>query len=186
MYGYNDPTILFLHESEQTFSGRLAMKRNTCGCTAISFDLSKILAASATSSNINLQYFPIIWSVSKLPHDAYMLVSLKETIGGGALVVGMNGIVHINQRAHYSLSLNDFFVNDPEAAVQAPDKSQHTLFFDTVVYLFLSKSRVLFSLKNGDLYVLHIFPSGSSVRKLILTKAKTSVPASCVSFAHVN
>jgi cleavage and polyadenylation specificity factor subunit 1 len=180
LYGYNDPTILFLHETEQTWCGRLATKRNTSTCTAISFDLSKILTASANFTPVNLTHFPIIWSVSKLYHDSYMLVPLKEAIGGGALVVGMNGIVHVNQRAHYGLSLNDFCVNDPEAAIQTPDKSPHTLFFDTSAFLFLAKNRILFSLKNGDLYVLHLFHAGSAVRKILLSKTKTSVPASCI------
>ena len=85
--GYNEPTILFLHENEQTWSGRLAAKSNTSTVTAISFDLFR-------------KYYPKIWSVDSLPHDCYKLIPLQESVGGGALVLGMNSLIHINQCAH--------------------------------------------------------------------------------------
>ncbi|KAL0476299.1 cleavage and polyadenylation specificity factor subunit 1 [Acrasis kona] len=163
-----------------TWCGRLAQKRNTCGVTAISFEMSKILQASASGATLQPSQTQTTWNINKLPHECYMLLALKEKVGGGALILGTNSIIHVNTKATYGLSLNDFAVDDPESACQALDKSNYILFLDTAAALFLSKNRILISMHNGDMYVMHIFNQANSVRQILLVKTKTSVPASCM------
>jgi hypothetical protein len=77
------------------------VKRNTCTLTAVSLELNRE-----------------IWRVEHLPYDCYKLIPIREAIGGGAVVIAHNSILHVNERANYGLSLNDFApVNDTEVQV---------------------------------------------------------------------
>jgi len=164
---YNEPTILFLHENEQTWSGRLAAKSNTSSVTAVSFDLFR-------------KYYPKIWSVGSLPHDCYKLIALEESAGGGALVVGMNSIIHINQCATYGLSFNDFAMSNPNLSINFKSFDGPGIFFDTASCVFISPDRILVSLKDGELYVMQLDGGGSRVNNITMKKSTTTAAASCM------
>ncbi|EFC40480.1 CPSF A subunit [Naegleria gruberi] len=165
--GYNEPTILFLHENEQTWSGRLAAKSNTSTVTAVSFDLFR-------------KYYPKIWSVGSLPHDCNKLIPLQEDVAGGALVIGMNSIIHINQCATYGLSFNDFAVSNPNLSINFNTFDGPALFFDTVAYTFIARDKLLVSLKDGELYTMYLESGGSRINNINIKKTSNTTPASCM------
>lgn len=77
----------------RTFSGRIAVRQDTCAMVAISL-------------NIQQRVHPIIWSVSNLPFDCYQAVPVKKPLGG-TLIMAVNSLIYLNQSIPpYGVSLN--------------------------------------------------------------------------------
>eukprot|EP00818_Percolomonas_sp_WS_P008347 CAMPEP_0117450502 /NCGR_PEP_ID=MMETSP0759-20121206/8501_1 /TAXON_ID=63605 /ORGANISM="Percolomonas cosmopolitus, Strain WS" /LENGTH=1476 /DNA_ID=CAMNT_0005243025 /DNA_START=193 /DNA_END=4620 /DNA_ORIENTATION=+ len=168
LYGYSEPTLLILHENIQTWSAQLTRRANTVSCTAVSLGIER-------------NQYPIIWTVKALPHDSYRLVPLRQPVGGGALVVGHNSLIHVNQRAQYGLSTNDFALMEichPEQmAVHLEVQEDITLFLEVVSFAFIATNVLALSLRSGELYLAHIFGNANTIQKIILKKAKSTVVA---------
>lgn len=62
----------------------------------------------AVSLNLGQRQHPRIWSVDKIPSDAFRLVALPVSKGGGALVISPNSVIYFNQNARYGISVNEF------------------------------------------------------------------------------
>ncbi|XP_071645490.1 cleavage and polyadenylation specificity factor subunit 1-like [Temnothorax longispinosus] len=93
LHGYYEPTLLILYEPVRTFSGRIAVRQDTCAMVAISL-------------NIQQRVHPIIWSVSNLPFDCYQAVPVKKPLGG-TLIMAVNSLIYLNQSIPpYGVSLN--------------------------------------------------------------------------------
>ena len=69
LYGYYEPTLFILTESNRTWVGRYAIKKDTCNSVAISL-------------NLHQKTHPIIWPVDKLPSDCLRCVAVPPPIGG--------------------------------------------------------------------------------------------------------
>lgn len=69
LYGYYEPTLFILTESNRTWVGRYAIKKDTCNSLAISL-------------NLHQKTHPIIWPVDKLPSDCLRCVAVPPPIGG--------------------------------------------------------------------------------------------------------
>ncbi|KOC67340.1 Cleavage and polyadenylation specificity factor subunit 1 [Habropoda laboriosa] len=82
LHGYYEPTLLILYEPVRTFSGRIAVRQDTCAMVAISL-------------NIQQRVHPIIWSVSNLPFDCYQAVPVKKPLGG-TLIMAVNSLIYLN------------------------------------------------------------------------------------------
>lgn len=175
LYGYSEPTLLILHENTQTWSAKLHDKVNTVCCTAVSLGIER-------------NQYPIIWTVKSLPHDSYRLVPLKKSIGGGAIVIGHNSLIHVNQRALYGLSTNDFislnFSHPESMAVKLEKQEDISLLLEVISYTFLSNNVLALSLNSGELYLAHIIGSGNLVQKIILKKATNTVIASTMNIVN--
>jgi cleavage and polyadenylation specificity factor subunit 1 len=74
---------------------RLAVQRDTCAVVAVSLNLSQ-------------KQHPRIWTVDKIPSDAFRLIALPVSTGGGALVVSPNSVSYFNQNVRYGISVNEF------------------------------------------------------------------------------
>ena len=82
LHGYNEPVLLVLHEEEATWTGIYSEKKDTCALTALSLNLSA-------------KRHPKIWGATKLPSDAYALVSCPSS--GGALVLCQSMVLYYEQ-----------------------------------------------------------------------------------------
>ncbi|CAD1469341.1 unnamed protein product, partial [Heterotrigona itama] len=172
LHGYYEPTLLILYEPVRTFSGRIAVRQDTCAMVAISL-------------NIQQRVHPIIWSVSNLPFDCYQAVPVKKPLGG-TLIMAVNSLIYLNQSIPpYGVSLNSL----AETSTNFPLKPQEgvKISLEGSQVAFISSDRLVISLKSGELYVLSLFAdSMRSVRGFHFDKAAASVLTSCVCMCEDN
>ncbi|XP_020283303.1 cleavage and polyadenylation specificity factor subunit 1 [Pseudomyrmex gracilis] len=172
LHGYYEPTLLILYEPVKTFSGRIAVRQDTCAMVAISL-------------NIQQRVHPIIWSVSNLPFDCYQVVPVKKPLGG-TLIMAVNSLIYLNQSIPpYGVSLNSL----ADASTNFPLKPQEgvKVSLEGAQVAFISSDRLVISLKSGELYVLSLFAdSMRSVRGFHFDKAAASVLTSCVCMCEDN
>ncbi|KAJ3215584.1 Cleavage and polyadenylation specificity factor subunit 1 [Dinochytrium kinnereticum] len=83
LYGFVEPTLAILYETTQTWTGRLAGRRDTRALVVISVDTS-------------MKAFPIIFHIQQIPYNAYKIIPVPLPIGG-VLIVCTNSIIHVDQ-----------------------------------------------------------------------------------------
>jgi cleavage and polyadenylation specificity factor subunit 1 len=165
LYGYYEPTLLILHETEKTCSSRIILKHNTCTVTAISLDVVR-------------GHYPVIWTVKNLPNECYQLIPLPDPFGG-ALILSFDSILHVNQRLTYGMSFNDFIQYSESNLPITLDKSEETIVLDATAHTFLSKERILLSIGN-DLWILNLLIENKILNKMTLKKVSKQIETSCV------
>ena len=93
LHGYNQPTLAILYEPLQTFSGRIAVRKDTCRLDVLTLDVKERVSA-------------FIWSREILPFDCVKILSVPKPIGG-ILVFSVNALFFLNQGIPpYAVSLN--------------------------------------------------------------------------------
>jgi hypothetical protein len=164
--GYYEPTLLILHDTEKTSCNRIHLKKNTSMVSCISLDLQR-------------KHYPIIWTVKNLPSTSYQLIPLQEPVGG-AMVIGYESMIHVNQKATYGISLSDFSKLEenhlPVSLAQIPD-----CLVMNGIGLPITRDRILFSI-GQDIWVLQMeFDSNHAIRKMFLQKlASLMTESSCM------
>ncbi|EGC35718.1 hypothetical protein DICPUDRAFT_32967 [Dictyostelium purpureum] len=168
LYGYYEPTILFLHEPSQTWTSRIAVKRLTSQLTAISINFSTKLAS-------------IIWHTSNMPYNCDQLVSVPEPLSG-ALVITPNIMFHVNQTSKYGLAVNEYANIDIGDKFEFPlDETLNLVFtLDRSNFVFLEADKFIGSLKGGELLIFHLISDGRTVQRIHVSKAGGSVLATCM------
>ncbi|KAK7575512.1 hypothetical protein V9T40_011798 [Parthenolecanium corni] len=165
LHGYYEPTVLILYEPVRTFSGRLAVRKDTCAMITISL-------------NIQQQVHPVIWSLNNLPYDCVRAVAVNKPIGG-VLVLAVNSLIYLNQSVPpYGVALNSL----AESTTNFPLKMQEDikLTLDCAQTSFISHDKLVISVKTGELYVLSLqADSMRSVRSFHFEKSAASVLTTC-------
>ncbi|KAI4469661.1 dna repair/rna processing cpsf family [Holotrichia oblita] len=173
LHGYYEPTLLILYEPLKTFSGRVAVRTDTCAMAAISLNLQQ-------------KVHPIIWSVANLPFDCTRAVPIKKPLGG-TLIFAVNALIYLNQSIPpYGVSLNSI----AETSTNFPLKVQEDirqLSLDCAQVGFLEEDTLVLSLKNGELYVLTLLADNMRyVRSFHFEKAAASVLTTCICVCENN
>ncbi|XP_018335377.1 cleavage and polyadenylation specificity factor subunit 1 [Agrilus planipennis] len=172
LYGYYEPTLLILYEPLKTFSGRVAVRTDTC-------------AMAALSLNLQQKVHPIIWQVSNLPFDCIHAIPIKKPLGG-TLIMSVNALIYLNQSIPpYGVSLNSI----AESSTSFPLKPQENVCvsLDCAQVAFLSDDQLVFSLKGGELYVLTLIADTMRyVRSFHFDKAASSVLTTCICICEDN
>ncbi|CAN6227184.1 unnamed protein product [Urochloa humidicola] len=162
VHGYIEPVLVILHEQEPTWAGRISSKNQTCMISAFSISMS-------------LKQHPMIWSASKLPHDAYQLLAVPPPISG-ILVICANSIHYHSQSTSCSLALNSF-LSQPDGSPETL-KTSFYVELDAAKATWLSHDILMFSTKNGEILLLTAVYDGRSVQRLDLMKSKASILSS--------
>ena len=93
LHGYNQPTLMILHEPLKTQCGRIAVRKDTVRLDVLTLDVKERVSA-------------FIWSKEALPFDAFEVLPVPMPIGG-ALVLSVNALFYLNQGVPpYGISLN--------------------------------------------------------------------------------
>jgi len=169
LHGYNQPTLLILYEPSPTYTGRVAVKRDTCRLDVISIDVKERLSA-------------LIWSRELLPFDCVQAIPVPVPIGG-ILVFAVNSLFYVNQGIPiYGVSLNAMGDKGVTTDILIRPLEGVKLSLDCAVAEFLSPDQLVISLKGGELYVLTLLVDAMrSVKGFHVDKAAASVLTTCLS-----
>ncbi|KAJ8942077.1 hypothetical protein NQ318_004102 [Aromia moschata] len=172
LYGYYEPTLLIVYEPLKTFSGRVAVRTDTCAMAAISLNLQQ-------------KVHPVIWSVGNLPFDCVRAVPIKKPIGG-TLIMAVNSLIYLNQSIPpYGVSLNSIAETSSSFPLKPQEDIKITL--DCVQVGFLDDDTLVLSLKGGELYVLTLLADSMRyVRSFHFEKAAASVLTTCICICENN
>jgi len=165
LHGFFEPTLLILYEPTPTWSGRSGFHRDSCCMAALSI---------STRQRTN----PIVWRKDNITYESERLLPVPEPIGG-VLVICPSQILYFNQSVGYMLVLNDFAKQTTNIVVPT-ENSGLQLTFDAAKTSFLEPDKVLFSLKNGELFLLHIMSDMKSFKGLVIDRVGSSVLTSCL------
>ncbi|RNA20066.1 Cleavage and polyadenylation specificity factor subunit 1 [Brachionus plicatilis] len=152
LHGYYEPTLFILCESNMTWVGRYAIKKDTCNSVALSL-------------NLNQRTHPIIWPVEKLPSDCLKCYAVPDPIGG-VLIFAVNSLIYINQSVpSYAVSLNSIARNTSHYPFKTHFESLR-ITLDSSQALFISHNKICISLKGGELYVITLLTDSESLRSI--------------------
>lgn len=166
LHGYNQPTLCILYEPLKTYSGRIAVRKDTCRLDVVTLDVKEKVAA-------------FIWTREVLPFDCVGALPVPKPIGG-TLVFAVNALFYLNQGIPpYAVSLNSLGDSTMENVVKNLDGVKLTL--DCAQAQFMTPERAVISLKGGELYVLSLLLDGMrSVRGFHFDRAAASVLTTCL------
>lgn len=163
--GYDDPSLLILHEKKYTCPGRYAVLENTVAVTSLSLNLP--LGSSS-----------VIASFDSLPHSSFSLLAIPTPIGG-AVIFSSNLCFHFNnQTVDNGLSVNEFGDAYNSCYLEFSSEVMH---FDQSRALLVAPDRALISGDEGQMYVLCIGSRGQS-KRLTLNYLGVGTFASCMCF----
>ena len=159
LYEYRDPTFGILYSQGATSSGLLHERRDNVSYAVYTLDLEQ--RASTTLS-----------SVSNLPYDLFAVVPLSRIVGG-ALLVGANEMIHVEQSGKTNgVAVNDFAKQSTAFAMLDQSDLNMRLEHCVVKQLGLENSDLLIILNNGELAILSFKIDGRSVSGLSIRRVK--------------
>ncbi|KAF9983556.1 Cleavage and polyadenylation specificity factor subunit 1, partial [Modicella reniformis] len=164
LYDFFEPTLAILFSPQQTWTGRLAVRKDTCSLVVVSL-------------NITHKTYPIIYSIDQLPYDCTKIIAVPKPVGG-VLVVSANALIHLDQgSAGMGVGVNGFA---PMVTDFPLHNQQH---FDIALegseHVFLAQDQILFTLRDGDMYVVGLQQEGRSLSGFKIEKVGTSMQTSC-------
>lgn len=129
------------------------------------------------SLNVAHKTYPVIYSIDDLPYDCTKIIAVPKPVGG-LLVVSANGLIHLDQGS----SGTGVAVNGYAPLITAyPLKAQHQ--FDIALegseHVFLAPDQILFTLRDGEMYVIELQQEGRSLSGFRIEKAGKSMQTSC-------
>ena len=129
------------------------------------------------SLNVAHKAYPIIYSIDDLPYDCTKIIAVPKPVGG-LLVVSANALIHLDQ----SSSGTGVAVNGYAPVITAyPLVSQ--FHFDIALegseHVFLAPDQILFTLRDGEMYVVELQQEGRSLSGFRIEKAGKSMQTSC-------
>lgn len=161
LYEYRDPTFGILYSQGATSSGLLHERRDNVSYAVYTLDLEQ--RASTTLS-----------SVSNLPYDLFAVVPLSRLVGG-ALLVGGNELIHVDQSGKTNgVAVNDFAKQSTALAMLDQSNLDMRLENCVVKQLGLDNSDLLIILNTGELAILSFKIDGRSVSGLSIRRVKAT------------
>ncbi|KAF9586527.1 Cleavage and polyadenylation specificity factor subunit 1 [Lunasporangiospora selenospora] len=164
LYDFFEPTLAILFSPQQTWTGRLAVRKDTCSLVVVSL-------------NITQKVYPVIYSIDQLPYDCTKIIAVPKPVGG-LLVVSANALIHLDQGSTgmgvgvngYVPVVTEFPLADQYGFEMALEGSEH---------VFLAPDQLLFTLRTGDMYVVQLQQEGRSLSGFRIEKAGRSMHVSC-------
>lgn len=187
LHNYNDPTLVILHEPARTWSGRVAMRQDTFSMVALSMNILQRLQ-------------PIIWTMNNLPYDCLRILPVPKPIGG-LLVIACNELIYLNQSVPaFGMSFNSFTKDSssfPLSNTTGLDSPDYSAGIDRTDYLnisldlsqsiFLNHNKILFILKDGDVYLVTLFNDDMrSIKNFHFELIASTVQPNCLTLCENN
>jgi len=150
LYEYREPTFGILYSQVSTSSALLHERKDAVFYTVFTLDLEQ--RASTT-----------LLSVSRLPSDLFKVVALPPPVGG-ALLIGSNELVHVDQAGKTNaVGVNEF--SRQTSAFSMADQSDLALRLEgcRVERLADNSADLLMVLSNGDFVLVNFRLDGRSV-----------------------
>ncbi|KAF9111435.1 Cleavage and polyadenylation specificity factor subunit 1 [Mortierella sp. AM989] len=164
LYDFFEPTLAILFSPQQTWTGRLAVRKDTCSLVVVSLDITHKL-------------YPIIYSIDNLPYDCTRTIAVPKPVGG-LLVVSANALIHLDQGSTgLGVAVNGFGPLVTDYPLQ--DQYHFNMALEGSNHVFLAPDQILFTLRNGDMYVIELQQEGRSLSGFKIEKAGTSMQTSC-------
>ncbi|KAJ3323017.1 Cleavage and polyadenylation specificity factor subunit 1 [Boothiomyces sp. JEL0866] len=163
LYGFLEPTIAILYETNQTFVGRLAHKKDTVSLIVVSLDLYQ-------------KTWPVLYKVDGLPYNCTHMEAVPNPLGG-IIIFSHNALIHLDQTHQPGLAclVNPFFdlesnfkpipnpegptipvKNKPPSAYikysKFSDCKELGISLDGCRSVFLNPDVMLLVLRNGEFY----------------------------------
>lgn len=137
----------------------------------------------ALSLNVYQRVHPPVWSYCNLPFNSFKVLPVPKPIGG-VLIISVNALLYLNQSVPpYGVSLNSF--TDVSTAFPLKQQPGVRIGLDACRCEFLADDRIVFCLKNGEIFVLTLFTDGMrSICKFIFNQAASSVLTSCLTMCE--
>lgn len=159
LYEYRDPTFGILYSQGATSSGLLHERRDNVSYAVYTLDLEQ--RASTTLSSVN-----------NLPYDLFAVVPLSRLVGG-ALLVGGNEMIHVDQSGKTNgVAVNDFAKQSTALAMLDQSDLNMRLEDCVVKQLGHDNSDLLIILSTGELAILSFKIDGRSVSGLSIRRVQ--------------
>ncbi|KCV71420.1 hypothetical protein H696_02367 [Fonticula alba] len=154
LHGYYQPTVTVLYEPVPTSPSLLGLRKDTHSIITFSLDLAR-----GDSQ--------VLWRRASIPFDAFQLIALPRPIGG-VLVICHSSLIYVSHESlNYGVALNEFAkLSDYRFATNWASIGIGQISLDGSKWSLLSPSRLLASLRNGDLYMVDILAEGSFVNRI--------------------
>ncbi|KAG0089651.1 Cleavage and polyadenylation specificity factor subunit 1 [Podila epicladia] len=165
LYDFFEPTLAILFSPQQTWTGRLAVRKDTCSLVVVSLDITH-------------KMYPIIYSIDNLPYDCTKVIAVPKPVGG-LLVVSANALIHLDQGSTgMGVAVNGYAPIVTDFPLER--KLQHLdIAFEGSEHVFLAPDQILFTLRSGDMYVVELQQEGRSLSGFKIEKVGTSMQTSC-------
>lgn len=161
LHEYRDPTFGILFSQGATSSALLHERRDNVSYAVYTLDLEQ--RASTTLSSVN-----------NLPYDLFAVVPLSRLVGG-ALLVGGNEMIHVDQSGKTNgVAVNDFAKQSTAFAMLDQSDLNMRLENCVVKQLGLDNSDLLIILNTGELAILFFKVDGRSVSGLSIRRVKAT------------
>lgn len=167
LHEYRDPTFGILFSQGATSSALLHERRDNVSYAVYTLDLEQ--RASTTLSSVN-----------NLPYDLFAVVPLSRLVGG-ALLVGGNEMIHVDQSGKTNgVAVNDFAKQSTALAMLDQSDLNMRLENCVVKQLGLDNSDLLIILNTGELAILSFKVDGRSVSGLLIRRVKATAGGSSI------
>ncbi|GCB24782.1 protein cft1 [Aspergillus awamori] len=150
LYEYREPTFGILYSQVATSSALLAERKDVVFYTVFTLDLEQ-------------QASTVLLSVSRLPSDLFRVVALPPPVGG-ALLIGSNELVHIDQAGKTNaVGVNEF--SRQVSSFSMTDQSDLALRLENCIVECLGDSSgdMLLVLTTGEMAIVKFKLDGRSV-----------------------
>jgi cleavage and polyadenylation specificity factor subunit 1 len=172
LHGYMKPALGTLFAVQQPSNALLDERRDCLGYTVLTLELDE--------GKIQRQV-----NITKLPSDLFKVVALPQPIGG-ALLIGTNELIHVDQGAKtHAVAVNEFAKQASNFSMV--DQSNLCLKLEGCEVDVLDSGDVIIVLHDGSLVAVNFKLVGMSVGGLTVTKispdlggASRVCPPSCV------
>jgi cleavage and polyadenylation specificity factor subunit 1 len=153
LHGYREPTFGVLSSQAAASSSLLHERQDPLSYTVYTLDMEQ--RESTT-----------LLSITKLPYDLHTVLPLPPPIGG-ALLIGLNEIIHVDQSGKTNgVAVNEFALKNTEFSLPSEAHLGLRLEGCTIERLGAPNGDMLVVLRNGDLAILHFRIDGRSVSGL--------------------
>ncbi|CAK5269347.1 unnamed protein product [Mycena citricolor] len=166
--GYNHPTMAVLFQTQQTWTGRLKEYKDTVKLVVFTLDVVG-------------QHYPVISSVSGLPHDCFSLVACPTALGG-VVILATNSIIYVERSSRrVVLPLNGWasrISEMPLPSLLTQEEQTRDMALEGSRALFVDDKTLYLFLKDGNLYPIEFLSDGKLISKLAISVplAQTTVP----------